>query len=24
MPEVASQTLDFVGRELNVTLAEAR
>ena len=24
MPEVASQTLDFVGRELNLTLAEAR
>ncbi|MGH8138671.1 MAG: Hpt domain-containing protein [Steroidobacteraceae bacterium] len=24
MPEVASQTLDFVGRELNVTLGEAR
>jgi len=24
MPEVASQTLDFVARELNVTLAEAR
>src|SRR3569833_2865373 len=24
MPEVASQTLDFVGRELNVTLSEAR
>ena len=24
MPEVASQTLDFVGRELNVTLADAR
>ena len=24
MPEVASQTLDFVGRELNVTLTEAR
>src|ERR1700719_1855279 len=24
MPEVASQTLDFVGRELNITLAEAR
>ena len=24
MPEVASQTLDFVGRELNATLAEAR
>src|SRR6266852_8660944 len=24
MPEVASQTLDFAGRELNVTLAEAR
>ncbi|HKT74258.1 MAG TPA: Hpt domain-containing protein [Steroidobacteraceae bacterium] len=24
MPEVAFQTLDFVGRELNVTLAEAR
>src|SRR5690348_5333764 len=24
MPEVASQTLDIVGRELNTTLAEAR
>ena len=24
MPEVASQTLDLVGRELNATLAEAR
>src|SRR5712664_4578817 len=24
MPEVASQTLDFVGREVNATLAEAR
>ena len=24
MPEVASQTLDFVGRELNITLADAR
>jgi chemosensory pili system protein ChpA (sensor histidine kinase/response regulator) len=24
MPEVASQTLDFVGRELNVTLSDAR
>ena len=24
MPEVASQTLDFVGRELNVTLTDAR
>ena len=24
MPEVASQTLDFVGRELNLTLTEAR
>ena len=24
MPEVASQTLDFVGRELNLTLGEAR
>jgi chemosensory pili system protein ChpA (sensor histidine kinase/response regulator) len=24
MPEVASQTLDFVGRELNVTLGDAR
>ena len=24
MPDVASQTFDFVGRELNATLAEAR